>query len=71
MQKQEEIQRALDVAKEEMEREKKRNQREREEWEREREAMREEICELRGSMKEKSEFLRKMEGKHKVHMFCQ
>lgn len=67
LQKQEEIQLALDVTKEDTEKEKKENQRERRDWEQEREAMKEEISELRENMRENSEALRKMEGKHKVH----
>lgn len=64
---QETIQLALGVTKKETEKEKKRNERERREWQQEREAMKEEISELRGNMKENCETLRKMEGKHKVH----
>ncbi|XP_075880685.1 calcium-binding and coiled-coil domain-containing protein 1-like isoform X2 [Nelusetta ayraudi] len=65
LQKQEEIQLALDVTKEDTEKEKKENQKERRDWEQEREAMKEEISELRENMRENSEALRKMEGKHK------
>lgn len=67
MQKQEVMQLALDVTKEDTEKEKQKNERERKEWEQEREAMKEEILELRGNMRENCEALRKMEGKHKVH----
>lgn len=64
--KQEEVQRALDAAEREMEREKEKGRRARGEWERERDAMREVITELRDSMRENYEKMKKMEGKHKV-----
>lgn len=67
LQKQEEIQLALDVTKEDTEKEKRKNQIERREWEQEREAMKEEIAELRENMRDNTEALRKIEGKHKVH----
>lgn len=67
MQKQEEVQLALDATREDTEKEKQKNERERKEWEQEREVMKEEISELRGSMRENCEALRRMEGKHKVH----
>lgn len=70
LQKQEEIQLALDVTREDTEKEKKKNQKEWREWEQEREAMKEEISELRENMRETCEALRKMEGKHKVHPCC-
>lgn len=68
LQKQEAIQLALDVTKEDTAKEKQKNERDRKEWEQEREAMKEEISELRGNMRENYEALRKMEGKHKVQM---
>lgn len=67
------MQQALDVMKRGMEKEKENNQRAKKEWEQEREAMREVISELRDSMREKYEMLKKMEGKHKVcpgHISC-
>lgn len=66
MKKQEEVQRALDAAEREMEREKENGRRARGEWERERDAMREVISELRDSVRENYERMKKMEGKHKV-----
>lgn len=66
MLKQEEIQLALDVTKEDTQKERQKNEREQKEWEQEREAMKEEISELRENMRENCEALRKMEGKHKV-----
>lgn len=60
------IQRALDVTKTETENERENNKKARVEWEREREAMKEEISELRGSLRHNSETLKKVEGKHKV-----
>lgn len=67
MKKQEEIQQALEVTKEETEKEKEKSEKARMEWERERGAMKEEISELRDNMRENCEMLRKMEGNHKVH----
>lgn len=67
LKKQEEIQQALDVRRNETEKEKESSEKARMEWEREREAMKEEISELRGSMRENYETLKKVEGKHKVH----
>lgn len=50
----------------EVAKEKENGRRARGEWERERDAMREVISKLRDSMRENSEKLKKMEGKHKV-----
>ena len=60
------MQQALDVAKQEMESEKETSRKAKTEWEREREAMKEEISELRGTLRNSSDMLMKMEGKHKV-----
>lgn len=67
------MQQAVDVMKKGMEKEKENNQRVKKEWEQEREAMKEVISELRDSVREKYEMLKKMEGKHKVcpgHITC-
>ncbi|XP_029358763.1 calcium-binding and coiled-coil domain-containing protein 1-like [Echeneis naucrates] len=63
--KQNDLQRALDEAKTEMEKEKGNNKKARREWEREREVMKEEIAELKENLRHKCEMLKKMEGKHK------
>ena len=66
MNKQEEIQQALDETKRERENEKKNSKKAKMDWECEREAMREEIAELRDTMRQNYETLKKVEGKHKV-----
>lgn len=66
LKRQEEVQRALDVTKEEVEKEKENGRRAREEWERERDAMRDVITKLRDAMRENCEKLKKVEGKHEV-----
>lgn len=60
------MQRALDMTREEVEKEKERSKKVRKEWEQEREAMREVISGLRDNMREKYERLKKMEEKQKV-----
>lgn len=60
------MQRALDMTREEVEREKERSKKVKKEWEREREAMREVISGLRDNMRDKYESLKKMEGKQNV-----
>ncbi|XP_059185792.1 calcium-binding and coiled-coil domain-containing protein 1-like [Centropristis striata] len=71
LKKQADIQQALDMAKEEMEKEKENSRKAKEEWEDEREAMKEEISELRDNLKHNFETLKKMEGKHKNVKYSQ
>ncbi|KAM8756428.1 calcium-binding and coiled-coil domain-containing protein 1-like isoform 2-T3 [Acanthopagrus schlegelii] len=71
LQKQAEIQRALDLTKMETESEKESRDTARMEWEREREAMKEEISELRHNMRQTYESMKKIEGKHKDVKYSQ
>ncbi|XP_034022646.1 calcium-binding and coiled-coil domain-containing protein 1-like isoform X2 [Thalassophryne amazonica] len=65
------LQHGLDVAKKEMETENERSKKERMEWESEREAMKDEISELRQTVRQKSKMLTKIEGKHNDVMYSQ
>ena len=67
LKKQADIHLALDVAKEEAEKQKEDSRKARVAWELEREAMKQEISELRANMKHNCEILKKIEGNHKVH----
>ncbi|XP_043978924.1 calcium-binding and coiled-coil domain-containing protein 1-like isoform X2 [Gambusia affinis] len=58
------LQRALDEAKKEVETEKETSKRARLEWETERQAMKEEISELRGNLRQSCEMLKRLEEKH-------
>lgn len=63
---QEDLLRALEEAKKEVECEKETSKRARIEWEREREAMREEITELRDNLRQSCQILKRLEERHKV-----
>ncbi|XP_030584930.1 calcium-binding and coiled-coil domain-containing protein 1-like isoform X1 [Archocentrus centrarchus] len=65
LKKQADLQRALDVAKKETENEKENSREAKSEWEYEKEAMKEEILELRDSLRHSREMLKRTEGKHK------
>lgn len=60
------MQRALDEAKKEVETDKETSKRARLEWETERQAMKEEISELRGNLRQSCEMLKRLEEKHTV-----
>ncbi|KAF3856483.1 hypothetical protein F7725_017206, partial [Dissostichus mawsoni] len=62
---------ALDVAKEEAEKQKEDSRKARVAWELEREAMKQEISELRANMKHNCEILKKIEGNHKNVKYSQ
>ncbi|XP_038144017.1 calcium-binding and coiled-coil domain-containing protein 1b [Cyprinodon tularosa] len=62
---QEDLLRALEEAKKEVECEKETSKRARIEWEREREAMREEITELRDNLRQSCQILKRLEERHK------
>ncbi|XP_063766624.1 calcium-binding and coiled-coil domain-containing protein 1b isoform X2 [Eleginops maclovinus] len=64
LKKQADINRSLDVAKEEAEKQKEDNRKARVAWELEREAMKKEISELRANMKHNCEILKNIEGNH-------
>ncbi|XP_030584932.1 calcium-binding and coiled-coil domain-containing protein 1-like isoform X2 [Archocentrus centrarchus] len=66
LKKQADLQRALDVAKKETENEKENSREAKSEWEYEKEAMKEEILELRDSLRHSREMLKRTEGKHKM-----
>ncbi|XP_041672660.1 calcium-binding and coiled-coil domain-containing protein 1b isoform X1 [Cheilinus undulatus] len=71
LQKQADIQRALDEAIKEAEKEKENSKIAKMEWELEREAMKGEITELRDDLRHKSDTLKKIEGKHKDVKYSQ
>ncbi|XP_029287060.1 calcium-binding and coiled-coil domain-containing protein 1-like isoform X1 [Cottoperca gobio] len=71
LKKQADIQQALDLAKEETEKEKESSRKAKVEWELEREAMKEEISELRDNVRLNCEILKKVEGKHKNVKYSQ
>ncbi|KAJ4926849.1 hypothetical protein JOQ06_014594 [Pogonophryne albipinna] len=71
LKKQADIHLALDVAKEEAEKQKEDSRKARVAWELEREAMKQEISELRANMKHNCEILKKIEGNHKNVKYSQ
>ncbi|XP_034724526.1 calcium-binding and coiled-coil domain-containing protein 1b isoform X1 [Etheostoma cragini] len=71
LKKQADIQQALDTAKEEAENEKENSRKAREKWERQSEAMKEEISELRDSLRQNCDMLKKIDGKHKNVKYSQ
>ncbi|XP_072238443.1 calcium-binding and coiled-coil domain-containing protein 1-like [Leuresthes tenuis] len=71
LKKQEDLQQALDIAREKMEDKKEISKAARIEWESERGAMREQITELRDNLRHSCEMLRKMEEKHKDATYSQ
>lgn len=66
MKEQTDLQQALDVAKKDLKKEQENSKSARMEWENERHSMKEEITELRDSLRNSCEMLRKMEGEHRV-----
>ncbi|XP_032368301.1 calcium-binding and coiled-coil domain-containing protein 1 isoform X2 [Etheostoma spectabile] len=71
LKKQADIQQALDMAKEEAENEKENSRKARENWERKSEAMKDEISELRDSLRQNCDMLKKIDGKHKNVKYSQ
>ncbi|XP_029947797.1 calcium-binding and coiled-coil domain-containing protein 1-like [Salarias fasciatus] len=71
LRKQSNLQEALTEAKQESETEKENSERAKTDWEREREAMKEEITELRDSLRDSCCMLKKVEGKHKDVKYSQ